>query len=192
MFTGVWQSIAVLATFAAFYAVDIWLMRRYDPLRVQGSSRAWDYTILMILAALFLILQPAVWPGLGFQTEAAWGLALQLLGVALILGALALHVWARTHLAQFYGEREEVQEGQYLVTTGPYAHVRHPIYTSYFVGTVGLFFLNPALPTLLTIVYAFVDFSLATRREEKLLKADLPGYDEYMTRTTRFLPWFHA
>jgi protein-S-isoprenylcysteine O-methyltransferase Ste14 len=192
MLVGVWQSIFILLTFIAFYAVDVWLMRRYDPLRAEGSSRAWDYTILMLLAAAFLILQPALLPGLGLQVEAAWGLVIQVLGALLILAALALHVWARTHLAQFYGEREEVQDGQYLVTTGPYAHVRHPIYTSYFVGTIGLLLINPAIPTLLAVVYSFVDFSLATRREEKLLQVELQGYADYMARTPRFLPWFHG
>jgi protein-S-isoprenylcysteine O-methyltransferase Ste14 len=191
MFTGIWQSAAILFTFIAFYVLDVYLMRRYDPLRAEGSSRAWDYTLFIVVVASLLILQPVLLPGLGLQTDAIWGLCFQLLGVALLLVSLTLHAWARTHLAQFYGEREEVQPGQYLVTSGPYAHVRHPIYTSYFVGIVGLFLVNPALPSLVVVGYAFVDFCLATRREERLLAEELPGYAEYMAQTPRFLPWLH-
>ena len=188
MFGGVWQSAVILATFVAFYVVDVWLMRRFDPLRAQGSSRAWDYTILILLAGMFLVIQPTVWPGLGFHTEALWGLLLQIVGLLLTLGALALHLWARMNLRQFYGEREEVQQGQFLVESGPYARIRHPIYTSYYTYAVGLLLVNPSLPMLAAAIYAFVDFSLAVRREEKLLRQDLPGYADYLARTSRFLP----
>ena len=188
MFDGFYQSIIIFLTFAAFYIADIWLMRRFDPRRAEGSSRAWDYTILMGLASVLLIVQPTLLPVLGLRTEAWWGLLVQVLGLILIAAALALHIWARTHLGQFYGEREEVQHGQYLITDGPYAYIRHPIYTSYFVGVWGLLLVNPALPTLLAVVYAYIDFTMATRREEKLLVEKLSGYADYMARTPRFLP----
>jgi protein-S-isoprenylcysteine O-methyltransferase Ste14 len=188
MFTGVWQSAVILGTFIAFYVVDVWLMRRFDPLRAQGSSRAWDYTILILLAGAFLVIQPFVWPGIGFHTDALWGLSLQIVGLLLTLGALALHLWARMNLRQFYGEREEVQQGQFLIESGPYAYIRHPIYTSYYTYAVGLLLVNPSLSMLLAAIYAFVDFSLAVRREEKLLRQDLPGYADYIARTSRFLP----
>ncbi|MFN2168557.1 MAG: methyltransferase family protein, partial [Anaerolineae bacterium] len=148
----------------------------------------WDYTILILLAGVFLVIQPTVWPGLGFHTEALWGLLLQIVGLLLTLGALALHLWARMNLRQFYGEREEVQQGQFLVESGPYARIRHPIYTSYYTYAVGLLLVNPSLPMLAAAIYAFVDFSLAVRREEKLLRQDLPGYADYLARTSRFLP----
>ena len=143
---------------------------------------------MAMIAAAFVVVQPTVLPWLGLSTAAWWGLLVQALGLVSVLGALALHWWARTHLGQFYGEREELQPGQTLVTTGPYAYMRHPIYTSYFLLAGGLLLINPALPTLLAVLYAFVDFSLATRREEKLLVESLPGYADYAARTPRFLP----
>ncbi len=188
MFGGIWRSAAILGIFLAFYAVDTWLMRRYDPLRAEGSCRSWDYTIMVLLVGTFLVLQPIVWPGIGFHTDALWGLLVQIIGGLLTLGALALHLWARLHLRQFYGEREEVQAGQYLVKSGPYAYIRHPIYASYYTYSVGLLLINPSIPMLLAAIYAFIDFTLAVRREEKLLCQKLPGYVEYMARTPRFLP----
>jgi protein-S-isoprenylcysteine O-methyltransferase Ste14 len=188
MFTGITQSAAILAVAVVFYAVDFWLIRRYDRLRAAGSSRSWSYTIMAMIAAAFVVVQPTVLPWLGLSTAAWWGLLVQAVGLVIVLGSLALHWWARTHLGQFYGEREELQPGQTLVTTGPYAYMRHPIYTSYFMLAIGLTLINPALPTLLAVLYAFVDFSLATRREEKLLAESLPGYADYAARTPRFLP----
>lgn len=188
MFGGVWRSVVILGAFVAFYIMDVWLMRRFDPLRAEGSSRAWDYTIVILLFGVFLVAQPVIWPALGFHTDAGWGLLVQIAGLLLTAGALSLHFWARMHLRQFYGEREEVQEGQFLIQSGPYAHVRHPIYSSYYACAVGLLLVNPSLPMLLAAAYAFVDFSLAVRREEKLLAEDLPGYAEFAARTPRFLP----
>ncbi len=188
MLTGIYQSIAILAVIVLFYGLDFWLVHRYDPLRVEGSSKSWSYTTLAILAAALVIAQPIVWPGLGVRIEAWWGMLAQALGLLLILGALVLHGWARVHLGQFFGEREEVQAGQYLIESGPYAHIRHPLYTSYYIFAAGLVLVNPALTTLLAAVYAYVDFSLAIRREEKLLAEQLPGYADYMARTPRFLP----
>ena len=188
MLTGLYQSAAILGVAIVFYAVDFWLIHHYDRLRASGSSRSWSYTIVALIAAVFVVAQPTVLPWLGWSTDAGWGLLVQALGGLLILGALSLHWWARVHLGQFYGEREELQPGQTLVTTGPYAYMRHPLYTSYFLLPSGLLLINPALPTLLVVIYAFLDFSLATRREEKLLREGLPGYADYAARTPRFRP----
>jgi protein-S-isoprenylcysteine O-methyltransferase Ste14 len=189
MFTGVYQSVAILAVFILFYAIDVWLMRRYDPQRDHGSSRNWVYTAMLVFAGIIMILQPAIWPRLGLYTSAWWGLLIQMGGLTMLVGALALHGWARMHLGQFYAERSsDIQQGQYVVNTGPYAYVRHPIYTSYFMLATGLLLINPALTALLLAIYAFVDFSLAPRREEKLLVKNVPGYADYMVRTPRFFP----
>lgn len=188
MLGGIYQSITILVLIVVFYVVDIWLMHRYDPLRAEGSSRAWEYTVVACGAAVLLVLQPVVWPGLGLYIAGRWAVVVQGVGLVLALAALALHWWARLCLRQFYGEREEVQAGQYLIETGPYAYVRHPIYTSYFLFTIGLLLINPSLPMVLAVIYAFIDFSQATRREEKLLGEKLPGYAEYMARTPRFVP----
>jgi protein-S-isoprenylcysteine O-methyltransferase Ste14 len=189
MLTGFYRSGIIIATAIIFYAADVCLMRRYDPQREYGSSRNWVYTALMIVLGAIVVAQPVVWPGLSLRVEAWWGLLLQVGGLVTIAGALALHWWARTHLGQFYAERStDIQEDQHLINTGPYAYVRHPIYTSYFLLVTGLLLVDPALPMLIVTLYAFVDFSLAPRREEKLLVENVPGYKAYRKRTPAFLP----
>ncbi len=188
MITGIYQTLIILAVVVIFYAVDSWLIRHFDQRRAYGSSRNWGYTAIVIPCAIFLIVQPALFPGLGIRTHAWWGLALQIVGLLLLVAAFALYWWGRWHLGQFYGERVEIQPGQYLVTGGPYQYVRHPLYTAYFTMATAMLLINPSLPMLLVVIYAFVDFSMATRREEKLLVEKLPGYAEYRARTPCYLP----
>ena len=187
MLVGIYQSIVTLAMIVAFYAVDVLLMHRYDRFRVRGSSRSWSWTAMALIAAILVVVQPVIWPRLGLVMP-AWGLWLQIAGMLLMGGGLALHWWARFHLQQFYGERIEFQPGQHLVESGPYAHVRHPIYTSFFMCVIGLLLVNPSLPVLLVAIYFFVDFTRVARREELLLKENLSGYGDYMARTPRFMP----
>jgi len=190
MLVGIYQLISTLVMIVAFYVVDVWLMHRYDRFRVHGSSRSWSWTAMALIAGILVVAQPVLWPRLGLVTQAWWGLWLQVVGFLLMGGGLAVHWWARFHLQQFYGERIEFQPGQYLVESGPYAYVRHPIYTSFFMCIIGLLLVNPSLPVLLVAIYFFVDFTRVARREELLLRENLSEYGDYMARIPRFLPRF--
>jgi protein-S-isoprenylcysteine O-methyltransferase Ste14 len=187
--TGIYQTIATLAVLSTFYLVDSVFIRRYDRQRqAQGSGRSWDYTLLILLAVSFIAVQPVLLPQLSFSTGAAWGLLVQIAGLALVGAAMALHLWARFHLRQFYAERVEVQPEHALIDSGPYAYVRHPVFTSFFMFVGGLLAINPSLPLLLLAAYTGWDFSRAARQEEALLSQELPGYADYITRTGRFFP----
>ena len=189
MLLGIPQSLATLLAIALFYAMDFALIRRYDKhRRASGSGRSWDFTFFIFIMVAILILQPILLPQISFSTPARWGLLIQLLGVVLILDALALHFWSRLHLQQFYAERVEVQPEHKVIDTGPYKLMRHPVITSFFGIAAGLFLINPGLTTLAALMYTIWDFTRAARQEEDLLLRTLPGYAEYARRTPRFLP----
>ncbi|MBN2386282.1 MAG: isoprenylcysteine carboxylmethyltransferase family protein [Anaerolineales bacterium] len=164
-------------------------MRRYDRQRKEsGTGRAWDFTILILLFTLAVLLQPIFLPGLGFTTAHIWGLVVQLIGLVIVVISLALHVWARLHLGRFYAERVEVLPDHQVIETGPYALVRHPFILAVFGLVAGLLLVVPGLPMLLLAVYTFWDFSRAAVQEEKLLSDRLPAYRRYLERVPRFLP----
>lgn len=188
MLTGFPQSLVLLLTGLVYYAVDFYLMHYHGRRTHTQGARSWRYTLLMIGFWTLLAIQPVLLPVLGLHTEAWWGLALQCAGVAVIIGALGLHWWARSHLKHFYVEDVQFRDGQYLVDTGPYRRVRHPVFTSFFLIAIGMLLVNPAVPTLAMLLYVFVDFSRAARKEEALLSEHLPEYAEYMEHTGRFCP----
>ncbi len=189
MLLGISQSIATLLTIILFYAMDFALIRRYDKKRqASGSGRSWDFTFFIFAMVAVLVLQPILFPIISFRTSETWGLIIQVIGVFTILTALALHIWSRAHLQQFYAERVEVQPEHKVIDTGPYKLMRHPVITSFFGIAIGLFLINPALTTLTALLYTIWDFSRAAKQEEDLLTNTLPGYAEYARRTPRFLP----
>jgi len=84
----------------------------------------------------------------------------------------------------------EVEEGQQVIKTGPYAVVRHPMYT----GAVFMYLASPvALGSWWGMVPAItMPFVLIPRilNEEKVLRDELTGYSEYCTEVRwRLLPY---
>ncbi len=189
MLSGIAQAVTTLLTIVLFYAIDFALIRRYDKQRsASGSGRAWDFTFIIFIMVAILVLQPVLLPALSFHILEPFGSFFQLLGIALLIESLILHMWSRVHLGQFYAERVEVQPNHKVIDTGPYKLMRHPVITSFFGIAAGFFLINPAFTTLAALAYTIWDFSRAAKSEEDLLTRSLPGYADYARRTPRYLP----
>lgn len=188
MFSGFSLSIILLVIVSFFFGIDYGFMNRFDRERAARKGWSWDYTLFTIGIALLVILQPWLLPSLGWTTNDAAGRAIQFLGMAAVLAAFGVHIWARQHLRHYYAERVEVQDHHQVIQTGPYALVRHPIITSFFGLAFGILFINPSVVTLALVIYTVWDFSRAARQEEELLSSSLSGYSDYMERVPRFFP----
>lgn len=83
-----------------------------------------------------------------------------------------------------------VEEGQPAVSTGPYAYVRHPMYSG---ALLLLLAMPPALGSWWSVLLMVPFFPVLVWRildEENFLRKDLPGYAEYMQRVRYCLvPW---
>jgi protein-S-isoprenylcysteine O-methyltransferase Ste14 len=77
-----------------------------------------------------------------------------------------------------------------LVTTGIYAYIRHPLYSSLFLLTWGIFFKAPSLPgILLTVVSTTFLVATAQADETECIRFFGDEYQEYMKKTRRFIPF---
>jgi hypothetical protein len=63
--------------------------------------------------------------------------ALAATGVALTWIGIAIALWARWHLGQYWSARVTIKEDHKLIRTGPYAYFRHPIYSGIDLAAVG-------------------------------------------------------
>lgn len=98
-------------------------------------------------------------------------------------------IWARVYLGRNWSPRPAVKVGHELVTTGPYAYVRHPIYTGIILMAFGA-----ALTGSFFGIGAFVIACLAyisrMGKEEKIMLELFPDeYPSYKKRTKALLPF---
>ncbi len=117
------------------------------------------------------------------------GTALHWLGVGLCLVGFGFAVWARVHIGRNWGMPMSLREGHELVTSGPYAYVRHPIYSGLMLAMIGSA-LTVSLLWLLALPLYFAYFLFTARSEEKTMLAQFPdAYPVYHRRTKMLIPF---
>ena len=110
---------------------------------------------------------------------------------ASVLFLLAYLMWGEVLRENAWLSRTvEVQEGQRVVDHGLYGVVRHPMYSASVLLFLSMpLVLNSPLSFLVMLCYLPL-IAKRIRNEEKLLKKELPGYEEYMERVKyRLIPF---
>ncbi|MGB8964770.1 MAG: isoprenylcysteine carboxylmethyltransferase family protein [Candidatus Cybelea sp.] len=107
-------------------------------------------------------------------------------GVALCALGIGVAIWARTVLGRNWGMPMSLREGHELVTTGPYAFVRHPIYTGILLAVAGTTLVEWFPWMVLLVGFYFV---YAAKVEERSMTRQFPGeYPDYKNRTKMLIP----
>ena len=176
--------IPALAAFIYLLHADPELLERR--MRTREERIQQGIIMLMFTASWLLVV---VLPGLdhrfGWSAVPGW---LVIFADVVVLASYAFVM--RAMLENRYASRTiAVEEGQDLVTTGLYARVRHPMYLGILPLTVFVpvalgswWAMIPALASPIFLVLRILD-------EEEALKEGLPGYIDYMQKTTsRLIP----
>ena len=116
---------------------------------------------------------------------------LQGLGILLLAAGGLFGTWGMIALGRNLTPFPKPIEGGNLVTTGPYAWVRHPIYTGLILGTLGWSLLRANLGGVMLAAALFVFFDLKSRQEERWLVEAYAGYAEYQRRVRKLIPWIY-
>lgn len=184
-----WLYLAVLFAIVALLGTHL-IRREPELLARRLRTREREVTqqrVIQVSLALFVLafLLP------GFDRRFGWSAVPPAVVVGTNVGiVIAYALFARVLLANRYASRIiEVEAGQSLATTGPYAVVRHPMY----VAMLAIWLLSPialgswwAALTMLPIVPVIV---VRIRNEEAVLQRDLAGYADYMGRVRyRLIP----
>jgi protein-S-isoprenylcysteine O-methyltransferase Ste14 len=153
---------------AAFFVEQAWFVTafliRRQPRTVAASSWAW----LLAAGGTFggLLMRPS-------GAHPPWGVAA---GLASQLAGLAIAVTALLFLGRSFGF---VAADRGLVTRGPYAVVRHPVYAAYILIQSGYLMQSVSLRNALVLAFATCCNIGRIYAEDRLL-AQSPGYDEYV------------
>jgi protein-S-isoprenylcysteine O-methyltransferase Ste14 len=114
-------------------------------------------------------------------------------GLALAMLGLAFTVWARLHLGRNWSGTVTLKEGHELIRSGPYAYVRHPIYTGLLVALLGSAIACGELRAMIGLSVVAGAFIRKLRIEERFMRAIFPGqYPRYCTEVPALIPFTAA
>jgi protein-S-isoprenylcysteine O-methyltransferase Ste14 len=113
-----------------------------------------------------------------------------LIGAVILVAGLGFAVWARIHLGQNWSATVTLKEGHRLIRTGPYALVRHPIYTGVITGLAGTAIALGELRGVIAVVLLTVAFLFKSRREERfMVKEFRDEYVQYQREVGALVPF---
>lgn len=179
-----------IVAFIYFVANNLALYRYNPGLLIQRlkirreGSKTWDEVLMRASNLTALLLMPAV-AGLdvGRFRWSSLGLPFAAVGLVSLIVSSVLTTWAMIE-NPFFEPTVRIQDdsGHHVVTTGPYAIIRHP---GYLAGILWV----ASIPPILGSLYAFLPvalytvlMSLRTYLEDRTLQVELIGYSEYTER----------
>jgi protein-S-isoprenylcysteine O-methyltransferase Ste14 len=128
------------------------------------------YSILLIEVAGFGLLFSGS-AGIGFLANRFMPRTLvsAIIGSALTWIGIGLAIWARYHLAEYWSARVTIKEGHELIRTGPYAHLRHPIYSGLVLAALGSALVIDEWRCVLGVCLVLTGYCLKACKEEAML-----------------------
>jgi len=160
-----------------FYVLMVSLLLTRRPSKAAAGSRRATWAAYIGTFTPFLLLLN-VGPTVGSEQLTA-------ASIVVITAGLGFSVYSLTYLGRSFGVVPRARE---LVRTGPYRHVRHPLYLGEFVSFAGavVAVLGP-FSVALFLFFVMVQAYRATQ-EEGVLKEAFAEYESYMAQAGRFVP----
>jgi protein-S-isoprenylcysteine O-methyltransferase Ste14 len=187
MYPGLLFAAAWTAFIVSWLVVSFWSGRTEK--RLEGREVGIYRAFVIVGAVLFyhrtssLLHAPRLWH---VGLDGAYALA------GLTCAGFLFAAWARLRLGSLWSADIARKEGHIVIDTGPYALVRHPIYTGILCATLATGAAKATLPAILGAVCITVGIWLKARLEERFLAAELvPGdYASYRRRVPMLVPFF--
>jgi protein-S-isoprenylcysteine O-methyltransferase Ste14 len=171
--------IAVGITWAAFWVG--WLAAAFTAKGSVGGN--WGRLGPRGIAAIAVLILIRVNHAGGLEVHS---IVVGLIGTVVFAAGLAVAIWARVILGRNWGMPTSQRIEPELITAGPYAVVRHPIYTGILLGIVGtglvINFIGLGIAVVLTAYFVW-----AARIEERNLTATFPSASPAYRASTKML-----
>jgi protein-S-isoprenylcysteine O-methyltransferase Ste14 len=157
----------------------------------SGEFRFYRALRLLVLAVTFALL---FWDrtGIGvlggrFAPESP---DLEIAGLVAALCGLALALWARIHLGRHWSDKVQVKVDHRLIRTGPYAFLRHPIYSGVLLGVAGTALVVGEWRGVLAFVILLVNYIIKAKREDRILAGAFADFVDHKRQAGFLLPNF--
>lgn len=158
--------------------------------KIQKGTKGWDVVVTSLIVITFatLMIVPALDDGrYHWAPQPDW---VVWLGYALFAPGFMGFAWAQSVNRNFEASvRIQTDRGHQVITTGPYAVVRHPGYAFALLMLAGMPLSMGSLYGLIPAGALFLLVLIRTLGEDATLKAELPGYADYAARVRqRWIP----
>jgi protein-S-isoprenylcysteine O-methyltransferase Ste14 len=179
----------------AWYVIRYPFERRAKRVRVVTDRRSLSEIVGLVSALLGLAILPGFYVATGIPESADYPSRRWAVALGAMIFALALWVFRRSHkeLGRNWSITLEIRERHALVSGGPYALVRHPMYTSFMLMGLGqAFLLSNWVAGLAGLAgFAILFFLRVDKEERMMLESFGPQYRTYMERTKRIIPYIY-
>ncbi len=155
--------------------------------REPGASRFVRMVLLLgALALLWLPSVPVAVLNKRFLPPGTWWFWC---GAAVTVGGMLFSVWARRHLGKNWSQAVTLKEDHEFITSGPYALVRHPIYTGLLLAIVGCALARGEWRGVLAVALVFGALWQKLKLEEKWMRVQFgESYEAYSRRVAALVP----
>jgi protein-S-isoprenylcysteine O-methyltransferase Ste14 len=179
----------------AWYVIRYPFERRAKRVRVVSGDRSRSETVGLAAALVGLAIFPVFYVATGIPEAANRPAAAWAVVVGALIFAAALWTFRRSHkdLGRNWSITLELREKHKLVSTGIYAVIRHPMYTSFMLMGLGQAFLLPNWVAGLSglVGFAVLFFLRVDKEEHMMLGAFGAEYRSYMEHTKRIIPYLY-
>jgi protein-S-isoprenylcysteine O-methyltransferase Ste14 len=172
-YLGVWAA----AILAVPLVTDPTLLKE----RLRPGPGGQDYMTLIVVSPCWLGQHAVAGLDVGrFHWSDGVPLAVQVIGLLAMIAGMAVTVWAMAVNRYFSSViRIQADRGHHLVTSGPYAYVRHPFYACWPILTVGAGLALGSWLAALIGLFLMFPILLRTAKEDRTLREQLKGYAAY-------------
>ena len=166
-------------------ATGVKAARRHE----SPASRA-AHLVPLLIAGLLLWVNPIPGGGVLFKRFMPHTYLTYWTGTLILALGLAFSVWARVYLGRNWSATVTVKEDHELIRGGPYARVRHPIYTGLLLGFIGTAIVRGEWRGVLAVLIAFVALWRKLRLEERWMTETFgEQYRRYREHTAALIPY---
>ena len=187
------QLLRVLGWVWAIFGVYWIAAARQNSAEKTSESPLYRILRLSILALTFLLLF-AKWTAVGFlgRNFFSTNSVIAYLGFALAILGMVTATWARIHLGKYWSDKVVLKVDHKLVRTGPYAYMRHPIYSGVLLGVAGSALLLNQWRGILAFAILLTNYTIKARREDHILaNAFSASFPEHKRNAGFLLPRMH-
>jgi protein-S-isoprenylcysteine O-methyltransferase Ste14 len=157
--------------------------------RESALSRA-AHLLPLAIAGLLLWIPAITGGGILFQRFMPQTLVSYWSGVLLLALGLAVSVWARVYLGRNWSATVTVKQDHELIRSGPYALVRHPIYSGLLLAFIGTAIVRAEWRGVLAVLMVLVALWRKLRLEERFMSETFGDeYRRYREHTAALIPY---